>query len=113
MIAARRGDDAAYLAAFLAHVHVDEPAADLEGADGGVVFMLDPDFAAYFLGKQWPCVLGGRRHRGIDDAFSGFDVSEGKHSRSYRTRRAPVNAGTGLIWASRAMTPRNAAMGER
>ena len=40
-------------------LHVDEPTTDLESADPGVVFMLDPDFSAAAPAEQRPVVKGG------------------------------------------------------
>ena len=72
VIAARRGDDAIGLPALFPQTHVHEPAADLEGADGRVVLMLDPSLASDFGAEQGPDILRCRRHRPIDDATGAF-----------------------------------------
>ena len=67
VIAARGGDDAA--GAGMAPpevVHVGEAAAHLEGADGRVVLVLDPDLGAGARGQQRPGNLRRRRHGGVD-----------------------------------------------
>ena len=72
VIAARRRDDARAIGfARLQVAQIQHAAADLERADGRVVFVLDPDLAAGAPGQQRPGILRrGRHHRA--DAFRRF-----------------------------------------
>ena len=56
-----------------------EPAAHLERADRGMVFVLHPYLAAGALREERPRILRRRRHRGIDTKRSGFDGGEIDH----------------------------------
>lgn len=78
MVAGGGGDDApgVRFAAFQL-VQVDQPAADLEGADRGVVFMLQPELAAQALLQQRPAQGRGFADVGPDQGLGGFDLGEG------------------------------------
>src|SRR5215475_1592717 len=77
VVASRRRDDAgdSGLTA-LQLVHVDEAAADLEGADERMVLMLHPDLGARALREKWPEDLGCRRYNGADEVGRRFDCGE-------------------------------------
>ena len=64
VIAARRSHHALGLAL----CHVGQPAADLEGADGRVVLMLDPDFGAGALCEKGPDPLRSRREGAVNQS---------------------------------------------
>ena len=58
VVAAGRGDDSGDLRVLAAQLlHVDDAAAQLEGADGRVVLVLDPDLAAGAARQKRPAVL--------------------------------------------------------
>src|SRR6478672_2142886 len=60
-------------------VHVDEPAPDLEGADGRVVLVLHPHLGPTALVQQRPTLLRRRRHRSVDDRCRGFELGNSRH----------------------------------
>ena len=55
--------------------HIGEPAANLEGADGRVVLVLDPDLGPGPLSQQRPDPLRGRRERGVNEFGRRLDFS--------------------------------------
>ena len=68
VIAGRRGDHPAQLRLGAPdRVEIDEPAADLEGADRRVVLVLDPQLGADPRRQQRPAILRGRRHGPMDE----------------------------------------------
>ena len=80
VVAAGRGDHAGQVRLRLLEVaHVDQPAAHLEGADRGVVLVLDPDLAAAALGQQRPADLRRRRDRAMHEIGGGLELGEGGH----------------------------------
>jgi hypothetical protein len=70
-------------------IDIDQGPAQLEGADGGVVLVLDPGLGPQALVEQGPGVLGGRRHVTVDHGlgFANF-VQRGKHHADRITKNA-------------------------
>ena len=56
---------------------IDECSADFEGADGGVVLVLDPCFGAEALIEERPGVLRGGRHEAVNQRAGGADLVSG------------------------------------
>ena len=79
VVAARGGDDAVGQPVVLAALHGDDAAPHLEGADGRMVLVLDPDLAARLRSEQRPGILRGGGHRRIDDALGVFEVISSVH----------------------------------
>ena len=65
-----------------------EAAAQLEGADRGVVLVLHPHFAPGAASEQRPRVLRRRRHRRVDVTRGGLEFLKGYHRESSAARRA-------------------------
>ena len=57
-------------------IHVHDSAANLEGSDGRVVFVLDDHVCPCALGKQGPRILWRRRHEPADDLRRGPEVAQ-------------------------------------
>ncbi len=80
MVAARRGDHALHVRALAREpVEIHEPAAHLEGADRGVVLVLDHDIHARACPQQRPGILRRRRHGGAHDGQDGFEFGKTEH----------------------------------
>lgn len=63
-------------------VDLDEAAAELEGADGRVILMLDEDLAARALRQQRPGDLRRRRQHGMNEGGGFFEGGEIEHESS-------------------------------
>ena len=59
-------------------VEIDQSAANLEGADRGMVFVFDPDFSAESLAEQGPSILRCGRKNGVNGSGGGFDLVQGE-----------------------------------
>ena len=78
VIACRGCDDTAHLGLLaFQFVHVNKSAANLEGADGCVVFVLQPQLAAEARFEQRPVI--GRRFTNVrtNERLGGFDFAQG------------------------------------
>ena len=68
VVTASRRNDTRHAGLFLFQaLHVIQTAAHLEGADGSVVLVLDPDLRARAFRQQRPGVLRGRSHMAVDE----------------------------------------------
>ena len=85
VIAAGRADDADDVGPrALEPVHIDEPAAHLEGAGRRVVLVLDHDLGAGRRGELRPRELRRRRHHRAHHGQGRFDVGETKQRFHHR-----------------------------
>jgi hypothetical protein len=92
VIAARGGNDPGRIRPFpLQPVEIDQPAADLEGADRCVVLMLDDDISAEPLRQQRPRMRRRRRHRLPHDPVCALEFCEVKHFFILSLVRRPRN----------------------
>ena len=88
MISARCGDDSLHLRpSALQPIEVDEAPADLEGADWGVIFVLDHDLYACARLKQRPSLLRGRRYAGAYKRKDALKLGEAKQGIAQRGNR--------------------------
>ena len=77
---------------------IDESAAKLEGADGGVVLVLDPGFDTGLARRrealidQRPGILRRRRHGAIDDLLGFADLGQGGQLHGDRILVLPAGA---------------------
>ena len=91
VVAAGRGDDAGAVGLRAAEpVDQRDAAADLEGAGGGVVLVLDPDGRAGAFRQQRPGVLRGGGHVGVDEAGRVLEFAGGEHGPLLRLAAGPV-----------------------
>ena len=91
VIAARGADDAGRLRArALEPVHIDEPAAQLEGAGRRVVLVLDEDLRAGRRRKLRPGILRRRRHHRAHDRQRRLHLGEAEQ----RAHASPIVATT-------------------
>ena len=67
---------------------IDEPPAHLEGADRGVVLMLDHDIHARACPQQRPGILRRRRHGGAHDRQDGVKLGEAEHGSGIRSQKS-------------------------
>ena len=58
-------------------IQVDKASPNLEGADGGVVFVFEPQFTSESRLEQWPPIGGGLTDQGSDECLRRFDLAEG------------------------------------
>src|SRR5215470_7143461 len=78
MIAPGCRDDAPYIRPTASQkIRVDDPATNLEGADGCVVFMLHPHLGADSPAKQRPAVLGSRCDLSVHKLACRFQLGQG------------------------------------
>ena len=70
-------------------IEIDQPTAHLEGADGRVILMLDPDLAAGALAQQRPGILRRRRHDVVDKPGRLLEFAKIEHAQWSPAGRPP------------------------
>src|SRR5215469_11897819 len=94
MIAGGRGDDTAQVRIGAPRlVEIDEPSADLEGADRGVVLVLDPQIGPDPPRQLRPTILGRWRHHFVHECRRHLQYLEGNHRQYPRSGSTRFSSG--------------------